>query len=85
MNDIKCEIDMHVWCMCICILKAQCDCLNEWNVREEFHLPRLNEYHGCMADSILMSHESFVLNDGLRGMCSIPSGKTNINRWKSKE
>jgi hypothetical protein len=49
-------------------------------VRQALHLPRLNEYHGCMVDSILKSHESFVLNDSLRGMCSIPPGKASINR-----
>jgi hypothetical protein len=49
-------------------------------VRQALHLPRLNEYHGCMVDSILKSHESFVLNDSLRGMYSISSGNTNINR-----
>jgi hypothetical protein len=44
-------------------------------VRQALHLPRLNEYHGCMVDSILKSHESSVLNDSLRGMCSIPQEK----------
>jgi hypothetical protein len=34
----------------------------------------------CMVDSILMSHESFVLNNSLRGMCFIPLGKVSINR-----
>jgi hypothetical protein len=85
MNDIKCESDSHVWCNNICILKARCDCLDEWNVRQELHLPILNEYHGCMDDSILKSHEISVPNyDSLRGMYSTSSGNTNINRWKSK-
>ena len=84
MNDIKGESAAHVWCMNICIQKEKYDYLDEWNVRKEFHLPKFNEYHGCMVDSILKSHESYVLNDRLRGMFSIPSGKTNINRWKSK-
>ena len=84
MSDIKCASDAHVWCKNICILKARYDCLDGWNVRQEFRLPRLNEYHGCMDDSILKSHESFILNNRLRGMCSIPSGKDSINRWKSK-
>jgi hypothetical protein len=66
--------------MNICIQKAQYDCFDEWNVRQEFHLPKFNEYHGCMVDSIMKSHESSVLNDILRGMCSIPLGNTNINR-----
>jgi hypothetical protein len=48
-------------------------------VRQELHLPSLNEYHICMANSIMRSHEGFVLNDSLRGMCSIPSGKDSIN------
>ena len=69
MNDIKCASDAHVWCKSICILKARSDFLDEWNVRQELHLPRLNEYHGCMADSILKSHGSSALNDNLRGMC----------------
>ena len=56
----------------------------EWNVRQELHLPRLSEYHGCMVDSILKSHESSVLNDSLRGMRSIPSGEMSINKWTSK-
>ena len=84
MKDIKCASDAYIWCMRICILKAWCDFPNEWNVRQEFHFPRLNEYHGCMADSILKSHESLILNDRLRGMCYIPSGRASINRWKSK-
>jgi hypothetical protein len=47
---------------------------------QEFHLPILNEYHGCMVESTLKSHESLVLNDSLRGMSSIPLGKASINR-----
>jgi hypothetical protein len=66
--------------MNICIQKAQYGCLDEWNMRQEFHLPKFNEYHGCVVESILKSHESFVLNDRLRRMCSIPLGKTYINR-----
>jgi hypothetical protein len=57
--------------MNICIQKAQYVCLDDQNERREFHLPRFNEYHGCMVDSTLKSHESYVLNDSLRGMCSI--------------
>ena len=49
------------------IHKEQYDYLDEWNVRQEFHLPKFNEYHGCMVDSILKSHESFVPNNSLRG------------------
>ena len=84
MNDIKCESDAHVWYKNVCILKAQNGCLDEWYVRKELHLPRLNEYHGCRDDSILRSHEILGLNDGLRGMCSIPLGNVSIKIWKSK-
>ena len=84
MKDIKCASDAYIWCMRICILKARCDYLNEWNVRRELHLPGLNENHGCMDDSIQKSHESFFLNDNLRGIFSIPLGKSSTNRRKSK-
>ena len=84
MNDIKCESDAHVWCKSIGILKTWVDFLNEWNERKAFHFPRLNEYHGCMVESILKSHEIFVLNDILRGMYSISPGKASINKWKRK-
>jgi hypothetical protein len=83
-NDIKYASDAHVWCNIICILKAWSAYLKEWNVRQEFHYARLNEYHGCMFDSIMKSHQSYVLNDNLRGMCSISPGKASINIWKSK-
>jgi hypothetical protein len=79
MNDIKCAIDAHVQCLNICIQKAQYDYRDEWNVRKKIHFPKFNEYHGYMVDSILKSHESFFLNDGLMGMCSIPLERTNIN------
>ena len=83
MDDFKCEINAHVWGKNICILKAQYGCLEEWYVRKELHLPILSEYHGCMVDSILKSHEFFFVNDSLRGMCYIPSRKSSINRRKS--
>ena len=84
MNDIKCISDAHVWCKSIGILKARGDCLDEWNVRQALCLPILNEYHGCMVDSVLKNHESFVLNDSLRGMYSISPAESNTNKWKSK-
>ena len=62
-----CVNDAHAWCKDICILKAQYGYLDEWYVRQELHLPRLSEYHGCMVDSILKSHEISVLNHILRG------------------
>jgi hypothetical protein len=73
MNDIKGASDAHVQCMNIFRQKAQYDYRDEWNVRQEFHFPKFNENHGYMVESIVKSHESFVLNDSLRGMCSIPS------------
>ena len=85
MKYIKFPSDAHAWCKNKCILKAQYGCLDEWYVRQELQFPRLSEYHGCMVDSILKSHESSILNDSIRGMRSIPSGKTSVNKWKSKK
>ena len=81
---IKCASNAHVWCKSISILKAQQDGPDEWNVRQELHLPKLNEYHGCMVDSILKSREGSVLKDSLKGMYSIPPGKSSTIKGKRK-
>jgi hypothetical protein len=49
-------------------------------VKQVLLLPRLNEYYGGIADSILGSHESFVPNNSPRGMYSVSSGSANIIR-----
>jgi len=54
--------------------------LDEQNIKQVLLLPRLNEYYGGIADSILGSHESSFPNNSLRGMYSISSGSTNIIR-----
>jgi hypothetical protein len=53
---------------------------DEGNIKKELLLSKLNEYYGCMVDSILKSHESFVPSNSLRGMYSLSSGNTNMIR-----
>jgi hypothetical protein len=53
---------------------------DERNIKQVLFFPRLNEYHGCMVDSVLKSRESSILNDSLRGMCSISPGKASTHK-----